>query len=743
MVFLGMIRPDASQGLTTPSTAHHPLAMKQLSLKFIAAALAVLFSLSGMVLLVLDPLVLQTLRYQGFDQYQRWQPRVYVPAPVRIIDIDEESLEKIGQWPWPRNRMAEMVERLSDAGAAAIGFDVVFAEPDRTSPQAIAELWPLAPDDRQRLLDLPDHDTLFAEALSERAVVLGFAAQRGVAPHPGMRTPTANHRFVWVGAPAVQALHGFTSAVTALPPLDAAAAGNGALTFVSDGDGVVRRVPMLLRLNDEPIPTLVTETLRVGQDARNYVLVSTDSDPPAMEAVRVGEFTIPTTAQGELWVHYTRVVPERYVPAWQALTGAFDPALIEGHLVLVGSSAQGLMDLRFNPQGRIMPGVEAHAQALEQILTGHFLERPAGALALEALLVVLGAFLLAGGATYMSALPAAGLALASIGGVLYGGWWAFASHGLLINTFTPALVMLATFVVSSLVHHFWSERQQRFIKDAFSRYVSPNRVEYLVNHPGELELGGKRQTCSFIFTDLAGFTSLMEKIDPGQALVLLNRYLEEMISIAFRHQGTLDRIVGDAVAIMFSAPVPQPDHPQRALNCALEMHAFATRYADELQAQGIPFGQTRIGVHSGEVIVGNFGGNAIFDYRALGDPVNTAARLESVNKHLGTRMCVSEVTMADCTGVAVRPVGRLVLKGKSKALQVFEPLPGEAKPHYAPLADYLAAYAALEQGDAVAWERFASLYAAYPQDPLVALHHERLQQAGGVEPSDRIVMDAK
>lgn len=725
------------------TTAHHRLTMKQLSLKVIAAALAVLFSLLGMVLLVLDPLVLQTLRYQGFDQYQRWQPRVYVPAPVRIIDIDEESLEKIGQWPWPRNRLAEMVERLSGAGAAAIGFDVVFAEPDRTSPQAIAELWPLAPDDRQRLLGLPNHDAVFAEALADRAVVLGFAAQRGVAPHAAMRNPTAHHRLVWVGPPALQALHAFTSAVPALPELDAAAAGNGALTFVPDGDGVVRRVPMLLRLNDEPIPTLVTETLRVALDVRNHLIVTTESNPPALQAVRVGEFTIPTTRRGELWVHYTQPVPERYLPAWQALTGAFDPALVEGHLVLVGSSAQGLMDLRFNPLGRIMPGVEAHAQALEQILTGHFLQRPAWSLALEALLVVLGAVVLAGVATHMRALPAAGVALASVGGVLYLGWWSFSSHSLLINTFTPALVMLATFVVSSLVHHFWSERQQRFIKDAFARYVSPNRVEYLVNHPQELELGGKRQTCSFIFTDLAGFTSLMEKIDPAQALVLLNRYLEEMISIAFRHQGTLDRIVGDAVAIMFSAPVPQPDHPQRALNCALEMHAFATRYANDLQAQGIPFGQTRIGVHSGEVIVGNFGGNAIFDYRALGDPVNTAARLESVNKHLGTQVCVSEVTLADCKGVEVRPVGRLVLKGKTKALQVFEPMTSETRYYYAPLTDYLAAYGAMEQGDEEARQQFAALQAAHPQDPLVALHHERLSQAGAAEPTDRMVMDAK
>ena len=720
--------------------------MKQLSLTLMALLLSVVSVTLGLLALWTDPLALQTLRYQGFDQYQRWQPREYQPVPVRIVDIDEQSLARLGQWPWPRTRMAELVSQLSNSGAAAIGFDVVFAEPDRTSPQAIAQLWPLSPDDRQRLLNLPDHDVQFANALREQPVVLGFAVQRGNADGANARLPSQPARFVWMGPPALEALHPFSSAVAALPVLDTAARGNGALTFVPDGDGVVRRVPMVLRLGDAPVATLATETLRVGLDARNHVLRSVEQGGPALSEVRVGNVTIPTTAEGELWVHYTAPVPQRYVSAWQVLAGEVDPALIEGHLVLVGSSAQGLMDLRFNPLGRIMPGVEAHAQALEQALSGQFLTRPSWAVAVESLIVVMGVVVLVAAATALRALWAAGVATLAVSGVLWAGWWAFSREGLLLNTFTPALVLMAAFVVASLVHHFWSEQQQRFIKQAFSRYVSPNRVEYLVNHPGELELGGKRQTCSFIFTDLAGFTGLMERIDPGEALVLLNRYLEEMISIAFRHQGTLDRIVGDAVAIMFSAPVPQPDHAQRALQCALEMHAFATRYAVELQARGIPFGHTRLGVHTGEVIVGNFGGNAIFDYRALGDPVNTAARLESVNKHLGTRVCVSEVTLAACQGIQTRPIGRLVLKGKTQALAVHEPLTAETPDTYAPLDGYCAAYRAMADGQPDSPILFADLHSRYPDDPLVRLHHERLQALQPAElgeQTDRIVMDAK
>jgi len=715
--------------------------MKHLYQRAMAFWLSLLGLSLGLLLLVSDPLLLQALRYQVFDQYQRWSPRVYQAQPVRIIDIDEASLQRIGQWPWPRTQVAEMVQRLNEAGAAAIGLDILFVEPDRTSPQAVAQRWPLDPQTRQTLLQLPDHDALLGQALADRHVVLGFSLQRERPARPEERKPALTARFVWVGGGAQpQALHGFESAVAALEVLERQAAGNGALTFVPDADGVVRRVPLVLRVGDQLVPSLVTETLRVGLDARNVLLRSAEQGRAAVEEVRIGDLTLPTTATGELWLHYTEPVPERYIPAWKLLEGRVDPALLQGHLVLVGSSAQGLMDLRFNSLGRIMPGVEAHAQALEQALGGHFLVRPAWALGLEALLQAIGTVLLVVLAIYARALWAAAAGALLVGAALWGSWWAFSSHGLLFNSVIPVLVWSAAFVVASLAHHFRSEQQQRFIKQAFARYVSPNRVEYLVEHPQDLNLGGQRQTCSFVFTDLAGFTTLMEKIDPGEAVELLNNYLEQMIAIAFKHQGTLDRIIGDAVAIMFSAPVPQPDHPRRALLCALEMHVFSSRYASELQARGVPFGHTRLGVHSGEVIVGNFGGKTIFDYRALGDPVNTAARLESANKHLGTRICVSGHTLADCGDLPARPIGRLLLKGKSQDLAVFEPLCAEVPSAYAPLDEYQAAYSTLAQQSAQALALFADLALRYPSDPLVRLHHQRLCSG---ESGERLVLESK
>lgn len=693
----------------------------------------------GAALLLIDPPLMQTLRQAVFDQYQRVHPRVYQPAPVRIIDIDEESLAKVGQWPWPRSRIAELVERLRKAGVAAVGFDVLFAEPDRTSPKAMLNIWNLPASARHSIAGLPDHDDLFAAALGPGGVVLGLSVEReGI----GLDLPAQKYRFVSMGESALPFAHAFTRAVPSLPLLSEAAAGNGVLTFVPDNDGVVRRVPLLLRLGDTLVPSLVAEVLRVGQGAQNYVLRTSETPGVGMTEVKIGQFAVPTTAAGEAWVHFTGPVKERTIPAWKILAGDIPDAELQGTLLLVGTSAQGLMDLRFSPLGGVMPGVEAHAQLLEQVLTDSYLYRPAWANSIEALTIVIGGLALGTLALVTGALVSALVALLVIGGVIWAGWLAFIDHRLLLDPVTPALGIFIAFSLSSVMHHLSTERRQRFVREAFSRYVSPNLVSYIVEHPDQLELGGKRQECSFVFTDLAGFTSLMEKIDPGDVIALLNAYLDQMISIAFSFNGTLERIIGDAVVIMFSAPVQQSDHRQRALNCAIAMQRFASRYADDIRARGLAFGQTRIGVHSGTVIVGNFGGSHMFDYRALGDTINTASRLESVNKHLGTRMCVSENTLSGCTGVVTRPVGRLVLKGKTEPLMVYQPIHNGLDVPGAPLDDpqYAAAYALLTQDPVAARVAFEQLARERPEDPLVRLHLQRLQEN---QTGDLIVMSDK
>jgi adenylate cyclase len=680
-----------------------------------------------LLIAVWDPLPLQVLRHNLFDQLQRWQPRVYQPAPVRIIDIDDDSLKRLGQWPWPRNRMAELTTRLQASEPAVIAFDVLFAEPDRTSPRAMLDVWHASPALRQQLQTLPDHDSVLAQAVGAGRVVLGFAVERR--EQPGV-LPSVKARFVATGEAAQPYVPAFSGAIQPLPELAAAASGLGAIAFLPDADGVVRRVPLLLRVGDTLVPSLVAEALRVAQGAKNFTTKTVAEAGVGLAEVRIGRQSVPTTAQGEVWVHYSPAVVQRTIPAWKVLAGEVPESELAGNILLVGTSAQGLLDLRFSPLGVSLPGVEVHAQALEQLLTGGGLVYPAWANALQLLAalaggLVVGVIALSYGAVF---------SLAALTVVLGGLWclvfYLFSRQGVLLDAVAPGLTVILSYVFSSIVHHIQSEKRQRWIRQAFSRYVSPNLVAYLIKQPAALELGGRRQDCSFVFTDLTGFTSWLEQMDPQKVVSQLNDYLDGMIAIAFKHEGTLDRIVGDGLVLMFSAPVVQTDHPRRALTCAWELHQFSNRYVAKLAAQGVPFGLTRIGVHSGEVIVGNVGGKTLFDYRALGDPINTAARLESANKQFGTLMCVSRATLRHCPEWPARPIGQVLFKGKTQAIAVYQPL----DPEQAADAAYAAAFELLCQQSPQALDAFTRLAEKRPTDPLVALHLARLRagQTGDV-----------
>ncbi|MFZ2169821.1 MAG: adenylate/guanylate cyclase domain-containing protein [Methylococcaceae bacterium] len=676
----------------------------------------------GTSLYLWDPIPVQILRNATFDQFQRWQPRVYRNAPVKIIDIDDESLKRLGQWPWPRTRIAELVSSLQDANPSVIAFDIIFAESDRTSPRSMFDLWQISSENRRLLSNLPDHDQALAVAIGKSKVVLGFALNQEGPKGP---LPKTKAHYVEIGESSEPYLPQFNGILSPLPMLEAVAEGNGALTFIPDVDGVVRKIPLLLSYRKTIVPSLVAETLRIAQGANNYTIRSAPENGIGLGEIHIGNITVPTTSKGEIWVNYTEPEPSRYIPVWKIFAGNTPKASLADRILLIGSSAQGLMDLRSSPLGGGIPGIEIHAQALEQMLAGVRLNRPAWSIAIEMLAITAGGLIVGIIASASGALLSFSTFMVLLAVLWAGTWYAYVERYLLIDPMIPTLMLALTFIFSSIVRHINSERRQRWVKQAFSRYISPNLVDHLITHPNALELGGRRQLCSFVFTDLTDFTSLMEKMDPSEAVTVLNVYLDRMIAIAFKHHGTLDRIVGDAVAIMFSAPVLQSDHQRRAIDCALDMQRFASQYCAELNTRGIAFGRTRIGIHTGEVIVGNFGGNTIFDYRALGDPVNTASRLEGANKVLGTLICVSEATLSGCPNILVRPIGSLLLKGKSTPLMVFELLDSQVIKN-TDIREYLYAYELMRDVQLSAYEAFRQLADKRPDDSLVAFHLKRL-----------------
>ncbi|MGY6274061.1 CHASE2 domain-containing protein [Methylomonas sp. MgM2] len=686
-------------------------------------------------LYIWDPLPLKLFRNNTFDYYQRLKPRPYQDAPVTIVDIDDEGLKRLGQWPWPRTQIAKLISALQTSGPAAIALDIIFAEKDRTSPKVMSELWQLSPTERQVLSRLPDHDRALAESIANGKSVLGFALNETA----GADAPKLPARFIEIGHSSLPFLHAFEGSIQSLAMLEAAASGNGALTFVVDSDGVIRKVPVALRYRNQIVPSLFMEALRVAQQTDNYILRSHDEAAMGLAEISVGNIRIPTTEKGEIWLYYSRPANERYIPAWRILEGHIGPERLKDKILLIGASAPGIMDLRISPLGTVIPGIEVHAQALEQVLSGTQLVRPFWHASLEVFFLLGGGLIV--GCIALSYRIATSLTvfLLSLTGFWAVSWRAFAEYRLLIDPMVPTIGLLVVFLYSSLFRHFHSERRQRWIKHAFSRYVSPNLVDYLIAHPQELELSGRRRNCSFVFTDLTDFTALMEDLDPRHAVNLLNEYLENMIAIAFSHQGTLDRIVGDSVAILFSAPIKQNDHQRRAIQCALDMQEFTRRYSRCMNDEGIAFGQTRIGVHSGPVIVGNFGGKTIFDYRALGDPVNTASRLESANKYLGTLICVSETTLKACPDMLSRPIGHLSVKGKANPLMVFEPL-SPKNADLTALAEYDAAYRLMQNKRPEAIAAFQRIIDKNPNDTLAYFHLQRLLKG---ERDDLIRLDRK
>lgn len=678
----------------------------------------------GLMLQFQDSLFRGRLRQAAFDQLQTLFPAPDRQAlPVRVVAIDDASLKALGQWPWPRTTLARLVDRLTAMGARVVVLDIALAEPDRTSPEQLAAFWP----DRPRLAALlgamPSHDRLLAASLARGRVAMGFAVEPA---DPTAPPPAAKARFIAFGGDAGDWLPRYDGGLPNLPALAEAAAGSGAMSLPPDSDGVLRAMPLVFRIGDRLYPSLGLEALRLfaGADQISlHVAGGGMGEVGGIQGIGLGASRLPTGPDGRVWLRFRPFAAERYLAAQDVLAGRVDPAKIREHLVFVGATAKGLGDTAFSPLGEAIPGVEGHVQLVEQLLVGGHLLRPTWETDLLAGLL-LGEWLLLG-LLLARVRPAWSLLAAAllVGGLFGLAAWLFIARQLLLDPFYPALVAAALFLALVLPRYLHAEARQRWIRDAFARYVSPNRVRYLQEHPEHLELGAGYRECSFVMTDLEDFTGLMEGREPAALASLINDYLDGLIRVAFRHDGTVERIVGDAVAVMFSAPVVQADHAARAVACALEIDAFAEAFRCRCRAEAVPFGRTRIGVHTGRVLVGNFGGQAMLDYRPLGDAVNTAARLESANAQLGTRVLVSAATVAGCADFAGRPVGRLLLKGKTEAVAVFEPETAVEAGRVS-IDAYRQAFALLDGSGAR--DAFASLSAAYPADPLVAFHAHRL-----------------
>ena len=419
-------------------------------------------------------------------------------------------------------------------------------------------------------------------------------------------------------------------------------------------------------------------------------------------------------------------------------------AWLAGKIVLIGADLP-LSDRHRTPFATArgatvgsLPGVVIHAHALAQLLDGR--TKPDPGLSNIAIVTVFMAILGLVIAALDIPLPVKG-AVFALG--LAGFWVAvfalYSQASIPLPLLPPSLAFVASCGGGIAFLGRRDRQQKKFIREAFSHYLSPSIVNQLIADPSKFEVGGERRDVTYLFTDLANFTALTERSEPDVLVKLLNEYIDGMCAIAFEHGATLDKIVGDAVVMFFNAPIDQPDHKPRAVTCGLALDAFGQAFVERQAAQGIKVGITRIGINSGVAIIGNFGGENFFDYTGHGDMVNTAARLESVNKHLGTRICVSQFTAKDCPDVVFRPVGNLVLKGKTEGIDVVEPM-SEKRAKAKSTALYRDAFEAMTQNESRAADMFQQVLDIDPDDGLASLHLRRLRDG---ETGTIIVMGEK
>jgi adenylate cyclase len=626
--------------------------------------------------------VAQALELKTLDwRFRTLHDPAQADTNVVIVDVDEVSLDllrhSVGRFPWPRDVWAMVVQYLSAGGAKVIAFDFGFPDPDLEHPAA---------------------DSAFAEAARAAGNVvqtLSFQQQ--------FDTAQARRLAAFREDPAALArLTDFAWPVTSLPPalvfqgvehpypllLDASRA-VGSINFTPDAvDGTARRIPLFYGFRGRAYPVLGLAAAALADSARlrgGPVRWRRDG-----RSVTLGAVTVPLDGGGLLleWrgpyrdprrrLETYRIYPVAQILHSYEQVRAGQPAevplaALRGKVVFVGASGSGLFEARANPFGPADPGVLIHATLADNLLTGDFLRRARPAVDLAAILI---AALLAGvAASFVASVwRSAGLGLALATAYLGLTLWLFGARGVWLDAAMPTLGILLTFTGGMAVNYLTEGRHKRQIREMFSKYVAPEYVAQLAEDPSKISLGGRRAELTILFSDIRGFTSISEKMEPHEVIEFLNEYLSEMAAIVKQAGGTLDKFIGDAVMAFWGEPVHHPDHADRAAECALAMQAATARLAARWVAEGKPDLKIGVGINTAEVVVGNIGSVVHkLDYTAIGDGVNLASRLESANKEFHTGIIISEFTLARLGDrFEVRPLGEVRVKGKERPVAIYE-----------------------------------------------------------------------
>jgi adenylate cyclase len=618
------------------------------------------------------------------------------PGPeVVLAVIDEKSVAREGKWVWPRSKIARLITKLSDAGARVVAFDIGFLEPDdqrvvkaiNTIEGRLGNITSLDPKLETFLDDLKyqsDNDRQLAEAIanSKAKIVLGFFFQmdprvldhvteaemllqqensRGSA-YRTVQYASEQAQF----APLIDAIFPQSN----IPVISDATDYAGYFNMYPDPDGVVRWMPGVLRFND----VLYAPLSMMAASAFLEVPLGVEVADYGVEAIRIGDIAIPTDEYGRILINYRG--PEKTFPhisITDILNDNVDLELLRNRIVIVGATAVGIFDLRVTPFGTVFPGLEIHANIIDGLLSQDFMYQPAWAAIFDIMsIVVSGAFLgflLARVGVIVGAVAGASLLV----GYIFLCQILFSMNGWILNMVYPATTIVVVYVAITGYRYLGETRQKKFVKEAFSTYLAPSVVKNILDSPEKLALGGEKRVITAFFSDVEGFTSISEQLSPEALVELLNEFLTEMTDIILKYEGTVDKFEGDAIIAFFGAPNELENQAEVACMASIDMQKRLVELRQKWKAEGKPELRMRIGLCTGPAVVGNMGSKTRMDYTMMGDTVNTAARLEGVNKQYKTFSMISETTFAMAGDwVRARELDAINVVGKEEPVKIYE-----------------------------------------------------------------------
>jgi adenylate cyclase len=607
-----------------------------------------------------------------------------VDERIVIADIDERSLEEIGRWPWPRDKMAQMASNLFEQyGVAALGFDVIFAEPDQSSGLPVLEKLargPLAGDagfsaSLNRMRDHLDYDGRLAEALASWPAVLGyyfgFGSDQntvGTLPEPALDCQA----LAKLGITPLEG-KGYNAN---LARLQAQTPYAGFFNAHLDFDGVVRRMPMVVSHGGRCYGSLALGLIQAGMMAEALKVLPAGQSghawtPPALD---VEDLVIPLDRQGMALVPYRRMGAFNYISAADIIAGRVPASQLEGRIVLVGSTAPGLLDLRSTPTEKAFPGVEIHANLVSGILDETVKWEPDGQRGLLLGSVLLLGLALAAALPWLAPLWAAALTVGLLAIILGLDMYAWSGLNMSLNLAMPLVVVAGLFVLNMSWGFFVEARSKAQITKLFGQYVPTELVDEMAKDPARYSLRGESRVMSVLFSDIVGFTSISEKLEAAQLAELLNVYLSAMTRVVQEGKGTIDKYIGDAIMAFWGAPMSDERHARDAVLAALAMQTTLTALNPQLEAKGWPALRIGVGVNTGRMSVGNMGSEFRMAYTVMADAVNLASRLEALTRQYGVGVLIGEATRAECPDIAFQIIDQVRVKGKDVPVTIYEPL---------------------------------------------------------------------